>query len=69
MKTTITNQKVIDLITRAFDANGFLIHPTSRKNQNEAKAFLESHEFEYEEVNGLDIHDSLLIIAYPNKSI
>jgi hypothetical protein len=70
MATTTTNQQVINLINKAFDNDGFLINPKSRKNQNEAKQLLECGiDFYGQLVNGFDIHNSLLIIAYPNKSI
>lgn len=70
MKTTTTNQQVINLINRAFDTNGYLVNAKSRKNQTEAKQLLESGiDFYGELVNGYDIHNCLLIIAYPNKSL
>lgn len=70
MTTTTTNKQVINLINRAFDNDGFLINPNSRKNQNEAKQLLECGiDFYGELVNGFDTHNCLLIIAYPNKSI
>jgi hypothetical protein len=70
MTTTTTNQQAINLINKAFDKDGFLINPTSRKNQNEAKQLLESGiDFYGELVNGCDTHNCLLIIANPNKSI
>lgn len=70
MKTTTTNQQVIKLINKAFDINGYLVNAKSRKNQTEAKQLLESDiDFYGELVNGCDIHNCLLIIAYPNKSL
>lgn len=68
MTTTTKNQQVINLINRAFDADGYLKKPNSRKNQNEAKQLLESGiDFYGELVNGCDTHNCLLIIAFPNK--
>jgi hypothetical protein len=50
-----------------------LIAPNSRKNQNEAKAILDAdfynEELSYSEVNGYQVHTSLLHIAYPSKEI
>jgi hypothetical protein len=70
MKTTTINQEVILLINKAFDFDGFLINPKSRKNKNQAKFFLESGvDFYGQTVNGYDVHNALLIIAYPNKEI
>ncbi len=73
MKTTTTNQQVINLINRAYDNYGMLIAPNSRKNKNEAKAILEAdfynEELAYSEVNGYQVHTSLLHIAYPNTDI
>jgi len=70
MKTTTTNQQAINLINRAFDADGYLVNAKSRKNQTEAKQLLESGiDFYGELVNGCDTHNCLLIIAYPNKSL
>jgi len=69
MKTTTTSQQAINLIRGAFDANGYLVSPKSRKNQNEAKQLLESGiNFYGELVDGFDTYACLLIIAYPNKS-
>ena len=68
--TTTTNQQVINLINRAFDADGHLVKANSRKNQSEAKQLLDSGINCYGElVNGFDAHNCLLIIAYPNKQI
>jgi hypothetical protein len=70
MKTTTTNQQAINLINRAFDSDGYLVNPKSRKNQKEAKELLNSeYDFYDELVNGFDTHICLLIIAYPNKQI
>jgi hypothetical protein len=70
MKTTTINQQVISLITKAFDSNGLLINAKSKKNQNEAKSILsQDNSFYGQLVNGYDVHNCLLIIAYPNKSI
>jgi hypothetical protein len=70
MKTTVTNQQVISLINRAFNVDGFLVNPKSKKNQKEAIAFLESEVSVYgQTVNGFDAHTCLLIIAYPNSAI
>jgi hypothetical protein len=70
MKTTTTNQQAINLINKAFDADGYLVNAKNRKNQNEAKQLLESGiDFYGELVNDFDTHNCLLIIAYPNKQI
>lgn len=70
IKTTTINQQVINLINKAFDANGYLVNEKSSKNKTEAKQLLESGiDFYGELVNGFDVHNSLLIIAYPNKSL
>ena len=67
---TTTNQQAINLINRAFDADGYLVNAKSRKNQSEAKELLESGiNFYNEFVNGWDMHNCLLIIAHPTKSI
>ena len=68
--TTSTNEKLINLINRAFDENGILIDINSRKNKREANELLESGvSFYGETVNEYDAHISLLVIAYPNKKI
>lgn len=70
MKTTATNQQVINLINRAFDSKGYLVAPRSVKNRVEAKKLLDSEEDFYGQlVNGWDVHNSLLIIAYPNTPL
>ena len=70
LKTTTTNQQAINLINRAFDADGYLVTPKSNKNQTEARQLLESGiDFYGEFVNGRDTHNCLLIIANPNKNI
>jgi hypothetical protein len=70
METTTTNKQAINLINRAFDADGYLLNAKNRKNQNEAKQLLESGiSFYGELVNGFDTHNCLLIIAYPNRQI
>ena len=69
-KTTTTNQQAINLISKSFDVNGYLINQKNRKNQTEAKQLLESGiDFYGELVNGFDTYNCLLIIAYPNKAI
>jgi len=68
--TTYTTSHVADLINRAFDANGYLVNPKSRRNQTEAKAILNSGLNLYGRmVDGFDAHTSLLMIAYPNQTI
>lgn len=74
MKTTSTNKQIIDLINRAFDSEGYLINPKSRKNQMEAKRILHGDSYDadvegYDLVNGHEVHNSLLVIAYPNTSL
>lgn len=66
----VTTTQAISLINRAFDANGFLINPKSKKNQNEARAILESDLNLYgKTVNGFDAHVCMLVIAYPDQAI
>jgi hypothetical protein len=62
-------QEITNLINRCFDANGFLINPNSRKNQKEARQILNSDDYRCETDLDYNQHDSLLIIAYPNKDI
>jgi len=70
MKTTITDSKIINLISKSFDSNGFLVSPNNRTNQRKARVALESGVNYYGEYfNGCDVSDLLLIIAYPNKSL
>jgi hypothetical protein len=62
--------QAINLIKKAFDNNGYLINPNSIKNQLAAKKILDSGCELYDKTyNGWNIHNCLLIIAYPNKSI
>ena len=66
----VTTTQAISLINRAYDANGFLINPKSKKNQNEARAILESDLNLYgKTVNGFDAHVCMLVIAYPDQAI
>lgn len=68
--TPCTNEQVVSLITRAFDADGMLVSNGKRKNQKEARAILDSGVNVYNTyVNGCDAHDCLLIIAYPNRTL
>lgn len=70
MRTSITSKKVIKLINRAFDSEGSLINPKSKKNINEAKSILESGIDYYNKyLNDYDVYNCLLIIAYPDKEI
>jgi hypothetical protein len=72
MKTTVTNQQVIALINRAFDPKGFLVKSKRRRNQKEAREILENENEESyygKLVNGLEAHNCLLIIAYPDHSL
>lgn len=70
MNKQVTNQQVIDLINRAFDADGRLVNPKSKRNQAQARSFLDSGvNYSGRIVDGYDAHISLTIIAYPNKSI
>jgi len=70
MKTTATDQKVITLINRAFNADGYLVNKGSRKNKKEANEFLNGDVSYYGElVNGWDAHNCLLIIANPNVEL
>jgi hypothetical protein len=69
-KTTCTNQQAVNLINRAFNEDGFLINPNSRKNISDAKQILENAtDIAYTLVNGCETWDCLLIIAYPNRDI
>ena len=70
MKTTVTNQEVINLINASFDIDGFLIVKGKNARQKKAIEILESEVSYYGEyVNGFDAHNCLLIIAYPNQVI
>ena len=62
--------EVTTLIRKAFNAEGYLVSPKSRKNQQAAKAALESGvNYANQTLDGYNVHSSLLIIAYPNQSI
>lgn len=67
--TPCTNDQVVALVTRAFDANGMLVSKGKRKNQAEARAILDSGADTSGYVGRYEAHTSLLIIAYPNKEI
>jgi hypothetical protein len=80
MKTTCTNSQIVSLINRAFDADGMLVSKGKRKNQAEARAILAENKDKYSNdptraysdsdmVRGYDVHDSLLIMAYPNRTL
>jgi hypothetical protein len=70
MKTTVTNQEVINLINASFDADGSPIKKGKVARQKKALEILESDVSYYgETVNGYDAHNCLLIIAYPNAQI
>jgi hypothetical protein len=70
MKTTSTNKQAIALINKAFDADGCLVNPKNKTAQKQAKQLLDANVCVYgETVNGYDVHNCLLIIAYPNKQL
>lgn len=64
-----TNNQVVALVTRAFDADGMLVSKGKRNNQKEARAILDSGADTSGYVGGYEAHTSLLIIAYPNAAI
>ena len=68
--STYTIEEAIEFIRSAFDNDGFLIHPTSRKNKAKARAILDSGLNLYQVyVDGYHAQDSMLIIAYPNTML
>jgi len=68
--TTCTNDQVVSLIRRAFDADGMLVSKGKRNNQKEARAMLDSGVNVYATyVDGFDAHACLLIIAYPTRTL
>jgi hypothetical protein len=67
--TPCTNDQVVTLVTRAFDAEGMLVSKGKRKNQAEARAILESGADTSGYVGRYEAHTCVLIIAYPNKAI
>jgi hypothetical protein len=80
MNTTCTNSQIVSLINRAFDADGMLVSKGKRKNQAEARAILAENNDKYSNdptrtygvsdmVCGYDVHTSLLIMAYPNRTL
>lgn len=69
MKTTIKDPKIINLISRAFDSDGYLINPKNRKNIEEARFILASNNYYDELIHGWNVQDCLTIIAYPNKTL
>ncbi len=80
LHTTCQNEQVTALVNRAFDADGMLVSKGKRNNQKEARAILAENAGKYsndtsrtygenDTVNGFDVHDSLLIIAYPTRQI
>jgi hypothetical protein len=72
MKKTVTNQEVINLITAAFDVDGSPIKIGKVARQKKALEILENRENyynDYDTVNGFDVHNCILIIAYPNTDL
>jgi hypothetical protein len=68
--STYTTAEAIEFIRLAFDADGFLIKPKSRKNKATARAILDSGLNLYQVyVDGYHAHDAMLIIAYPDRDI
>jgi hypothetical protein len=67
--TPCTNDQVVALVTRAFDADGKLVSKGKRNNQKEARAILDSGADTTGYVGRYEAHTSVLIIAYPNKAI
>jgi hypothetical protein len=67
--TPCTNDQVVSLVSRAFDADGMLVSKGKRNNQKEARAILDSGADTSGYVGRYEAHTSLLIIAYPNKAI
>jgi len=69
MANLTTNGEVITLIMKAFNADGQLIHPNSKKNIAEANRLLEESDVYGETCNGWDSYNCLLIIANPHTDI
>lgn len=72
MKNLATNQEVINLINAAFDADGSPIKKGKVARQKKALEILENREKyynDYDTVNGFDVHNCILIIAYPNTDL
>jgi hypothetical protein len=72
MKNKATNQEVINLINASFDADGSPIKKGSRARSKKAIEILENREKyynDYDTVNGFDVHNCILIIAYPNTDL
>lgn len=67
--TPCTNDQVVALVNRAFDADGMPVSKGKRKNQKEARAILDSGADTSGYVGRYEAHVSLLIIAYPNAAI
>ncbi len=68
-RTTETNQEIIQLITAAFTADGYLTKGNKARQVQALKLISMLPSDEYTTVNGFDTRDALLIIAYPNKTI
>ena len=69
-QTNTKMNEVTTLIRKAFNAEGYLVSPKSRKNQQAAKSALESGvDYSKQTLDGYNVHASLLIIAYPTQSI
>jgi hypothetical protein len=64
-----TNDQVVALVNRAFDADGMLVSKGKRKNQAEARAILDTGADTSGYVGRYEAHTSVLVIAYPNKAI
>jgi hypothetical protein len=67
--TPCTNDQVVALVNRAFDADGMLVSKGKRKNQAEARAILDTGADTSGYVGRYEAHTSVLVIAYPNKAI
>lgn len=70
MRNQCKDERVVGLIKRAFDEDGMLVSKDKRKNQREARELLASGIDVYGQyVGDWDAHNSLLIIAYPNRTL
>jgi hypothetical protein len=61
--------KAKKLIDKTIDDNGFLKNTGNKQDQKKAIKLLSQFDFDYLMHRGFSIHNALLLIAYPNKSI
>lgn len=69
-KTTIKDPKIIALISNSFDKDGSPIKKRMLARKKQALEILDGDISYYNEfVNGYDVHNCLLIIAYPDRDL